>query len=189
MSVIFALSLIIEFISFFFYDFSKSRSRDSRHFAIRAMAGATGVTLVTLEIFMPGSINMRYLLLDIMAVVEILLLYPCSFERTSLSFGASLLIVVAVVLSFILSLIVLPASCPSGLNGFFSPMSSCWSCSTCFSCLWPQSGLVVSGCSSGTPRCGIVSRIIRGLFTLMASFVLPYIPSALFSCQGTRARL
>ena len=115
MSVIFALSLIIEFISFFFYDFSKSRSRDSRHFAIRAMAGTTGVTLVTLEIFMPGSINMRYLLLDIMAVVEILLLYPCSFERTSLSFGASLLIVVAVVLSFILSLIV-----PSGILSFRS---------------------------------------------------------------------
>ena len=54
---------------------------------------------------MPDSIDMRYLILDIMAVAEILLLYPCSFEKPLLSFGATLLIVTAVALSLLFSLI------------------------------------------------------------------------------------
>ena len=115
MSIIIAFSLIVEFLSFLFYDFTKSRTRDIRHFAIRAMAGCTGLALVALEIIMPGPTNMRYLLLDIMAVVEILLLYPCSIERISLSMVTSILIVLAVALSFIFSLVV-----PSGILSFRS---------------------------------------------------------------------
>lgn len=115
MSIIVAFSLIVEFLSFFFYDFAKSRYRVAKHFVIRAMSGATGVTLVALELLIPGTIDMRYLLLDIMAVVEILLLYPCSFEKPSLSMGATLLIVAAVVFSFFFSLVV-----PAGILSFRS---------------------------------------------------------------------
>ncbi|MBR1926656.1 MAG: AraC family transcriptional regulator [Bacteroidales bacterium] len=105
MSIIIALSLIVEFLYFFFYDFSKSRSRGARHFAIRAMAGATGTALVVLETLSPDPVDTRHFLLDIMAVVEILLMYPCSFEKPSVSLWTTLLIVAAVVLSFLFSLL------------------------------------------------------------------------------------
>lgn len=113
MSKIIALSLIVEFLAFLIYDFFKSGSRDARHFAIRTMAGATGVTLIALEFLIPDDISISYLLLDMMAVVEILLLYPCSFEKPSLSLLATLIIVGAVALSFVFSLIV-----PSSILSF-----------------------------------------------------------------------
>ena len=64
---------------------------------------------------MPGPVEIRHLVLDISAVVEMLLLYPCSFEKPSVSFGAILLLEAALASSFVFSLLV-----PSGRIAFRS---------------------------------------------------------------------
>ena len=106
MSIIIAVSLIVEYVFFFFYDFNKSRSHSSIHLAIRMMAGVTGVTLVIMEMLGEYPPEPRYLVLDIMAAVEILLLYPCSFERADKSLWAVIALDGAVAISFVFSLFV-----------------------------------------------------------------------------------
>ena len=170
MSKIIALSLIVEFLAFLIYDFFKSGSRDARHFAIRTMAGATGVTLIALEFLIPDDISISYLLLDMMAVVEILLLYPCSFEKPSLSLFATLIIVGAVALSFVFSLIV-----PSSILSFRAERIF-------FSYVVMLVVFNLYFMPSGTTW-----KIIPASFTLMCSCVLPFTRSARSCCQETPA--
>ncbi|MBR5660872.1 MAG: AraC family transcriptional regulator [Bacteroidales bacterium] len=73
---------------------------------IRLLAGLTGMSLVVLEILRQGPVEIRYLVLDITAVVEILLLFPCSFEKPGFSLSATLLLEIALVISFVFSLFV-----------------------------------------------------------------------------------
>lgn len=115
MSTVITFFLIVEYLSFLFYDFYKNRSRRNRQLVIRMLAGLTGASLVVLEVLRPGPVEIRYLVLDITAVVEILLLYPCSFEKPGFSISATLLLEVALVISFVFSLFV-----PSGRVSFRS---------------------------------------------------------------------
>ncbi len=106
MSIIIALSLIFEFLFFLFYDLVRNRAKTTRHLVIRATAGLTGALLVVLELARPGPVEIRYLVLDVTAVAEILLLYPCSFEKPSFSFSAVFLIELGVIISFFFSMFV-----------------------------------------------------------------------------------
>ena len=115
MSTVVAFFLIVEYLSFLFYDFYKNRSRRNRQMVIRMLAGLTGALLVVLEVVRQGPVETSYLVLDITAVVEILLLYPCSFEKPGFSLCATLLLEIALVISFVFSLFV-----PSGKVSFRS---------------------------------------------------------------------
>ena len=106
MSVIIAVSLIVEYLFFFFHDFNKNKSHLTPRFVIRIMAGATGVTLVIMEMLGAYPPESRYLVLDIMAAVEILLLYPCSFEKAGKSLWAVIALDGAIAISFVFSLFV-----------------------------------------------------------------------------------
>lgn len=115
MSTVVAFFLIVEYLSFLFYDFYKNRSRRNRQMVIRMLAGLTGALLVVLEVVRRGPVETRYLVLDITVVVEILLFYPCSFEKPGFSLCATLLLEIALVISFVFSLFV-----PSGKVSFRS---------------------------------------------------------------------
>lgn len=115
MTIIFALFLIVEYLSFLVYDLSRNRRDDPRRLSVRMMAGATGTVLVILEAAVPDSLEARNLVLDAMAAAEILVMYPCSYEKPSLSIKSAVLIEAAVLLSFVYSLVA-----PSGYLGFRS---------------------------------------------------------------------
>ena len=59
-----AFFLIVEYLSFLFYDFYKNRSRRNRQMVIRMLAGLTGALLVVLEVVRQGPVEIRYLVLD-----------------------------------------------------------------------------------------------------------------------------
>jgi AraC-like DNA-binding protein len=115
MSIIVAVFLIVECLAFLLNDLSQNHSHYSRHLAIRLMAGLTGVALVSLELMTSSHVDTRYLSLDIAAAVEILLLYPCSYEKPTISFTSALILEAAVLISLVYSLIV-----PSGNLSFRS---------------------------------------------------------------------
>lgn len=115
MSIVFAFILIAECLAFLLYDLSKNHMRLSRHLFIRLMAGFTGVALVTLDLIKSGPVDPRYLALDIAAAVEILLFYPCSYEKPGASFTAVLVLEATLLISLVFSLIA-----PSGFRSFRS---------------------------------------------------------------------
>lgn len=115
MTIIFALSLIVEYISFLVYDLSNNSGGDPKRLAVRMAAGVTGIILVILEALMTTSLEARNLVLDVMAATQILVMYPCSYEKPSLSFRSALYIEGAVAASFIYSMVL-----PAGYFGFRS---------------------------------------------------------------------
>ena len=115
MTIIIALFLIVEYLFFLVYDLSKKPHDDSKRLAVRMMAGMTGIVLVVLEAIIPSDLEVRNLILDVMAPVMILVMYPCSYEKPSISFKSAVLIDSAVFISFVYSLFF-----PSGHFGFRS---------------------------------------------------------------------
>ena len=113
MSIIIPVLLIVEYLSFLLYDISVNRGRLDKHFAIRVMAGGTGTVITFLELLLSEPLEPCNLLVDATAAAEILVTYPCSYEKPSLSFRTALLLDGAVALSFIVSMVV-----PSGCRSF-----------------------------------------------------------------------
>ena len=110
LSIVITVLLVGELLLFMVYDFIKNRARRSGHFLIRLLAGGLGIGLILLEVLSDDATQTRYLTLDIMAAVELLLLYPCSFEKTGLSLLVGVLLLVAVIISVIFSLVLSPGS-------------------------------------------------------------------------------
>ena len=110
LSIVITVLLVGELLLFMVYDFIKNRARRSGHFLIRLLAGGLGIGLIILEVLSDDATQTRYLILDIMAAVELLLLYPCSFEKTGLSLLVGVLLLVAVIISVIFSLVLSPGS-------------------------------------------------------------------------------
>lgn len=113
LSIVITVLLVGELLLFMVYDFIKNRARRSGHFLIRLLAGGLGIGLIILEVLSDDATQTRYLILDIMAAVELLLLYPCSFEKTGLSLLVGVLLLVAVIISVVFSLVL-----PSGSLSF-----------------------------------------------------------------------
>jgi len=103
MPIIISLILIVEYLSFLFYDFFKNRSRGGVYLALRLMAGITGIALIILELSREAPAELKYLVLDITATVEILLFYPCSFEKPSVSLKAAAMVDAVVILNYLYS--------------------------------------------------------------------------------------
>ena len=112
---LFSLFLILEDLFFLVFDLSKKPRGDPKRVAVRMMAGLTGTVLILLEAALTESLEAMNLTLDAMASAEILVMYPCSYEKPALSLKSAILIDAAVFLSLVYSLTV-----PSGFLGFRS---------------------------------------------------------------------
>ena len=113
MSIIIPVLLVVEYLSFLIYDIFRNRGRYDKLFVIRMMAGGTGAVLALLEMLLSEPFEPCNLLIDVTAAAEMLVTYPCSYEKPSLSFRTALLLDGAVAVSFLVSLIV-----PSGSLSF-----------------------------------------------------------------------
>ena len=113
MSIVIPVLLIVEYLSFLFYDIIMNRGRYDRHFAIRVMAGCTGIIITTMDAILSIPFEPCNFLVDLTAATEILMIYPCSYEKPVLSFRSALLLDSAIVLSIVITLAI-----PSGGHSF-----------------------------------------------------------------------
>ena len=85
MQTLIALSLLMELSFFLIRDFAKNNDRRSARLVIRLAAGAAGIIMVLLDLFLSRPCQVICLNSDMVVVTGILAMYPCSFEKASLS--------------------------------------------------------------------------------------------------------
>ncbi|MBR4755640.1 MAG: AraC family transcriptional regulator [Bacteroidales bacterium] len=83
MTTIIAVSVIVELSAFLLYDSFRNRGNGSLRLAIRLAAGIAGIILVLIELLQGGKSGTDILLMDMMVATEMLLMYPCSYEKPS----------------------------------------------------------------------------------------------------------
>ena len=101
MATIISILLIAELSFFILFDLLKFGGHAPAHRKIRLVAGATGILLVLLELLLPLPCEPDHLVVDMMIATEILMVFPCSFEKPSLAVKAALAINAFGVLSFL----------------------------------------------------------------------------------------
>ena len=85
MKTLIALSLLMELSFFLIRDLAKNTDRRSARLFIRLAAGVSGIVTVLLDLFLNHPCRVISLNSDIVIVTGILAMYPCSFEKPSLS--------------------------------------------------------------------------------------------------------
>lgn len=85
MITIIAILVITELLAFLCYDSFRNRGNLSGRLAVRLAAGITGTVLILLEFLAGGECTVDGLMTDMVVVTELLLMYPCSFEKSSLA--------------------------------------------------------------------------------------------------------
>ncbi len=82
-----ALLFLLEAGSFFVFDLYGCRHRSGLRFIHRAAAGMTGMAIVSIEAFLAGPADVAGLSACFLFPCGLLVIFPCSYERSSLSFA------------------------------------------------------------------------------------------------------
>lgn len=90
MTVILSVSTLVIFSFLLFWDVRHSKGDRSRRFMIRTMAGTGSIALLLAGLLFSRGWNLPSLIVVLMVADEILMMFPCSFEKADTAFKVSI---------------------------------------------------------------------------------------------------